>query len=336
MADLHWVAVPESSILVRLSPVQSDSMKELQINLNYQIEDVGNIVSGLSRGDLTMKVTDNYKEGFARLKKGVNSTVEKITHVMADTKSSADSVTSSPKEIAQISDDLARCNEAQAKILQSTAESMTHITASVKHNASRTGQANELAMRARRHAEQGGEAMGHMFSAMGEINTSSHKIADIITVIDVIAAQTNLLALNVAIEAARAGEAGHGFAVVAEEVCNLAQRSAKAADEIKLLIKDSVDKIDEGARQVDESGASLGQIVEVVKKVSDIVAEIATASRKQSVWIEQVNISINQMNEMTEQNAILVQQAETANYTMSDQVSTLYDHVRFFSFDSRA
>jgi methyl-accepting chemotaxis protein len=200
---------------------------------------------------------------------------------------------------------------------------MEEMTSTVKQNADNAGQANQLATAARDQAEKGGAVVGSAVKAMTEINESSKKISDIIGVIDEIAFQTNLLALNAAVEAARAGEQGRGFAVVATEVRSLAGRSATAAKEIKELIQDSVRKVGDGSLLVTQSGQTLEQIVMSVKKVSDIVAEIAAASREQSSGIEQVNKAVMQMDEMTQQNAALVEQATAASQSMADQAREL-------------
>jgi methyl-accepting chemotaxis protein len=200
---------------------------------------------------------------------------------------------------------------------------MEEMTSTVKQNADNAGQANQLATAARDQAEKGGAVVGNAVRAIADINESSKKISDIISVIDEIAFQTNLLALNAAVEAARAGEQGRGFAVVAKEVRSLAGRSATAAKEIKELIQDSVRKVEDGSLLVTQSGQTLEQIVLSVKKVSDIVAEIAAASREQSSGIEQVNKAVMQMDEMTQQNAALVEQATAASQSMADQARDL-------------
>jgi methyl-accepting chemotaxis protein-1 (serine sensor receptor) len=207
---------------------------------------------------------------------------------------------------------------------------MEQMTSTVKQNADNARQANQLANAARDEAEKGGQVVTQAVTAMGAINDSSRKIADIIGVIDEIAFQTNLLALNAAVEAARAGEQGRGFAVVATEVRNLAQRSASAAKEIKELINDSVDKVKAGSELVDRSGKTLTEIVQGVKKVSDIVSEIAAASQEQSAGIEQVNKAVMQMDEMTQQNAALVEEAAAAAKSMEDQAHQMVEAMTFF------
>ena len=204
------------------------------------------------------------------------------------------------------------------------------MTSTVKQSADNARQANQLAAGARDQAEKGGDVVSRAVGAMAEINDSSKKISDIIGVIDEIAFQTNLLALNAAVEAARAGEQGRGFAVVAAEVRNLAQRSATAAKEIKGLIKDSVEKVEEGSRLVDDSGKTLEEIVTAVKKVSDIIAEIAAASQEQSAGIEQVNKAVMQLDEVTQQNAALVEEAAAASESLDEQAHSLAQTMEFF------
>jgi methyl-accepting chemotaxis protein len=254
----------------------------------------------------------------------------KLVEIVGEVRGSADAVGSAARQLSHGNDDLSQRTQEQAAALEETASSMEQMTATVKQNADNARQANQLAVGAREQAERGGAVVHRAISAMGEINTSSRKIADIIGVIDEIAFQTNLLALNAAVEAARAGEQGRGFAVVATEVRNLAQRSASAAKEIKGLINDSVDKVKVGSGLVDESGKTLSEIMESVKKVTDIVAEIAAASEEQSAGIEQVNNAITQMDNVTQQNAAVVEQASAASKAMEEQSSTLVAQIGYF------
>lgn len=260
----------------------------------------------------------------------------KLTAIVSEVSNGSQSVRSASREIAAGNDDLSGRTQQQASFLEETASSMEEMTATVRQNAENASQANQLARGAREQAERGGEVVSRAVTAMAEINASSRKIADIIGVIDEIAFQTNLLALNAAVEAARAGEQGRGFAVVASEVRNLAQRSAGAAKEIKGLIGDSVEKVGVGTGLVDESGRMLAQIVESVKKVTDIVGEIAAANHEQTAGIDQVNRAVMSMDEMTQQNAALVEEAAAASRAMHDQAESLARQIGFFRTQGHA
>ncbi len=295
------------------------------------INDTVSVLGQMSIGDLTQSIESNYMGTFGQLKTDVNGTIDKLTVVLDGINQSADAVLTGSQEIAEGNTNLSLRTEQQAASLEETASSMEEMTATVRQNADNARQANQLAAGAREQAEKGGSVVSSAVSAMGEITSSSKQIADIIGVIDEIAFQTNLLALNAAVEAARAGEQGRGFAVVASEVRNLAGRSATAAKEIKDLIKDSVIKVEEGSKLVDESGQTLGEIMNSVKKVSEIIAEIAAASQEQSEGIEQVNKTISKMDEMTQQNAALVEQAAAASEAISEEAGNLSDLVGFFT-----
>ncbi|MBK8755231.1 MAG: hypothetical protein IPL99_28010 [Candidatus Competibacteraceae bacterium] len=292
------------------------------------------ITQQIAHGDLTVRFTDTGKETgvYAAMRDMATQLKEMVTQV---TQSTAQ-VSSAAAEIAQGSSDLAQRTEEQASALEQTASSMEELTSTVKQSADNAGQANQLASAARTQAEQGGHVVDQAITAMSAINQSSRKIADIIGVIDEIAFQTNLLALNAAVEAARAGEQGRGFAVVAGEVRKLAQRSADAAKEIKGLITDSVTKVEDGGKLVEQSGQTLREIVTAVKKVSDIVAEMAAAAREQASGIEQVNKAILQMDQVTQQNAALVEQTAAASHAMGDQAHELQQLMEFFTLDDRA
>ncbi len=288
------------------------------------VDETRKLVDAANDGDLTRSMSLEGKPGlFVSIGAGVNSLVANMGNVVSQVKSMAMQVQTGAEEISRGNSDLSSRTEQQASNLEETASSMEEMTSTVKQTADNAGQANQLAMAARQQAEKGGAVVSSAVTAMGGINDASRKIADIIGVIDDIAFQTNLLALNAAVEAARAGEQGRGFAVVATEVRNLAGRSATAAKEIKALIQDSVARVEQGSKLVDESGRTLDEIVNAVKRVTDIVAEIAAASREQSSGIEQVNKAIMQMDTTTQQNAALVEQAAAASQAIVEQTHSL-------------
>ncbi|MGD8567887.1 MAG: methyl-accepting chemotaxis protein [Gammaproteobacteria bacterium] len=300
------------------------------------LKEITSTMSSLANGDLTNTMDGNYQGDFGAMVGAVNATLNNLVDVVSRIRQSSGNIASASSEIAQGNADLSQRTEEQASSLEETASSMEELTSTVKQNADNARQANQLAAGARDEAEKGGEVVGNAVSAMSEINEASNKIADIISVIDEIAFQTNLLALNAAVEAARAGEQGRGFAVVATEVRNLAQRSAGAAKEIKALINDSVKKVEDGSRLVDQSGKTLVEIVSSVKKVSDIVAEIAAASQEQSAGIEQVNKAVVQMDEVTQQNGALVEEAAAASASLDEQAKALDNLVSFFKVGENA
>ena len=287
-------------------------------------QELENVVAAVIGGDLRARIQLAGKVGFMEsLSQQIDALIDCFAEVVGNVQSAAAEVARGVQEVAQGNEDLSQRTEAQASSLEETASSMEQMTASVRQNADNSGQANQLAVAARDQADKGGAVVAKAVKAMSDINQSSKKIADIIGVIDEIAFQTNLLALNAAVEAARAGEQGRGFAVVASEVRNLAGRSATAAKEIKGLIRDSVQKVDEGSMLVAQSGETLEHIVMAVKKVSDIIAEIAASSQEQTSGIEQVNKAVMQLDEMTQQNAALVEQATAASKAISEQSQAL-------------
>ncbi len=282
------------------------------------------MLSSVLSGDLEKRISLETKQGFFEaMSRGVNHLADNMAEVVRRVKGAASEVYRGAEEISAGNANLSQRTEEQSSSLEETASSMEQMTSTVKQNADNAGQANQLATAARDQAEKGGSVVSQAVRAMADINDASRRIADIIGVIDEIAFQTNLLALNAAVEAARAGEQGRGFAVVASEVRSLAGRSATAAKEIKDLIQDSVRKVQDGSVLVTQSGQTLEQIVASVKKVSDIVAEIAAASREQSSGIEQVNRAVMQMDELTQQNAALVEQATASSQAMADQAREL-------------
>jgi methyl-accepting chemotaxis protein-1 (serine sensor receptor) len=288
------------------------------------------IATRVANGELDASIHIEHDDELGKLMQALKNMTGKLSQIVVDVRASADSVGSAAKQISAGNNDLSQRTQEQASALEETASSMEEMTSTTKQSADNARQANQLAAGTRDQASQGGQVVSDAVQAMSEINTSSRKIADIIGVIDEIAFQTNLLALNAAVEAARAGEQGRGFAVVASEVRNLAQRSATAAKEIKGLISDSVEKVHTGSKLVDASGETLNEIVGSVKKVSDIVAEIAAASQEQSSGIEQVNKAIMQMDEVTQQNAALVEEAAAAAKSMEDQAQKMVELMSFF------
>ena len=303
---------------------QLEAQTRLSQQMAQSVAKTQEIIRAATEGDLSRRLDVRGQSGdLMLLGNAINSLLESVSDIVSGVKNAAGEVLRGAEEISQGNANLSQRTEEQSSSLEETASSMEEMTSTVKQNADNAGQANQLATAARDQAEKGGAVVGSAVKAMAEINESSRKIADIIGVIDEIAFQTNLLALNAAVEAARAGEQGRGFAVVATEVRSLAGRSATAAKEIKDLIQDSVRKVGDGSVLVTQSGQTLEQIVMSVKKVSDIVAEIASASREQSSGIEQVNKAVMQMDEMTQQNAALVEQATAASQSMADQARDL-------------
>jgi methyl-accepting chemotaxis protein len=286
------------------------------------------VISAASHGDLTRRLDARLESPELRaMAEGINTLLERMGGIVRGIRSTATDVNRSAEEISAGNANLSRRTEEQSASLEETASSMEEMTSTVKQNADNAAQASHLALAARDQAERGGVVVNQAVAAMSDIKQSSKRIADIIGVIDEIAFQTNLLALNAAVEAARAGEQGRGFAVVASEVRSLAGRSATAAKEIKGLIQDSVRKVEDGSARVTQSGQTLEEIVASVKKVSDIVAEIAAASREQSAGIEQVNRAVMQMDSLTQQNAALVEQATAAAQSMAGQARELSDNM---------
>lgn len=288
------------------------------------------VAENVAAGDLTTQIHVTSNDETGQLMQGLKNMNENLLKIVTEVRAGTNAIHSASGEIAAGNLDLSSRTEQQASSLEETASAMEQMTATVKQNADNARQANQLAAQASRVAVQGGEVVGEVVHTMEGINASSRKIVDIIAVIDGIAFQTNILALNAAVEAARAGEQGRGFAVVASEVRNLAQRSASAAKEIKVLIDDSVAKVDNGTQLVAKAGSTMAEVVSSVKSVTDIVGEIAIASNEQSTGIEEINKAITQMDEVTQQNAALVQEASSAAYSLNEQAERLSQAISIF------
>lgn len=294
------------------------------------------VLSDVSEGNLQLRMNGEYHGTFGDIKRTMNATIDKLIEVVVGIKEASEAVNAAAGEIASGSQDLSARTENQASSLEETAASMEEITGTVQSNAENSKQADNLSAEARHVAEKGGEVVNTAITAMGRIEHSSQKISDIIGVIDEIAFQTNLLALNAAVEAARAGEAGKGFAVVASEVRSLAGRSASASKEIKALIQESVEQVKNGSQLVNQTGATLEGIVTSVNKVADIIAAIAEASREQSSGITEINTAIAQMDEMTQQNAALVEETTAAAQSLAQKGIELNRLISFFRVDEDA
>ncbi|CAD2248577.1 methyl-accepting chemotaxis protein [Xanthomonas arboricola] len=288
------------------------------------------VIGALAEGDLTQRVDGDAHGIFARLRDDTNQTVTRLTEIIGGIQIASDTIRRAAVEIAAGNTDLSERTEQQAANLEETASSMEELTSTVKQNADSALQANRLVVGTGEVAQNGGQVMDDVVSTMGQISTASRKIGEIIGVIDGIAFQTNILALNAAVEAARAGEQGRGFAVVASEVRALARRSADAAKEIKTLIADSTDKVELGSGLVHRAGATMREIVGSVKHVTDIMSEITAASAEQSSGIEQVNRTVAQLDEVTQRNAALVEEATAAARSLEEQAVELADAVSIF------
>jgi methyl-accepting chemotaxis protein len=302
-------------------------------SVKQAVASLENAAMAMADGRLDVRADTMGNDELTRVGTSFNTMIERISGIVGDVRNTTESITTASQEIAQGNADLSQRTEEQASSLEETASSMEELTSTVRQNAENAKQANQLAANASDIAIKGGKVVGDVVDTMASISTSSKKIVDIISVIEGIAFQTNILALNAAVEAARAGEQGRGFAVVAGEVRNLAQRSAAAAKEIKTLIDDSVDKVDAGSKQVDQAGSTMTEIVQAVKRVTDIMSEISAASQEQGAGIEQVNTAIVQMDEVTQQNAALVEEAAAAAEAMQEQAVMLMQAVSIFKLE---
>ncbi len=314
----------------------AQGINELMETSSTGLNEVVRVLDALSRGDLTETITNNYSGTFGQLKNDSNSTVEKLKEIVGQIKDASETINTAAKEIAAGNNDLSHRTEEQAASLEETAASMEQLTSTVQANSQNAKHANQLAVGATDIAGKGVKVVGQVVSTMEGINESSRKVVDIISVIDGIAFQTNILALNAAVEAARAGEQGRGFAVVAVEVRSLAQRAAAAAAEIKCLIGDSVEKVEDGTKLVAQAGKTMEEIVGAIQGVTTIMSEISAASMEQTSGIEQVNQAIGQMDDVTQQNAALVEQAAAAAESLEEQTQSLAVAVDHFKLGGTA
>lgn len=300
-----------------------EDLNKLLATCDEGFNDILRVSNSLAQGNLTQTITKIYPGTFGKVSDGINCTVGNLQSLIEEIKNSTQQLNIAAQEIAAGNNDLSQRTEKQAASLEETAASMTQLTSTVQHNAENATQANRLAKEAAQIASQGGVVVGNVVKTMEDINESSRKVVEIISVIDNIAFQTNILALNAAVEAARAGEQGRGFAVVATEVRNLAQRAAAAAGEIQQLIDDSVTKVEGGSQLVAQAGQTMQEIVQAVGGVTVIMSEINAASVEQSTGIEQVNNAIAQMDDVTQQNAALVEQAAAGAESLEDEARKL-------------
>jgi methyl-accepting chemotaxis protein len=308
----------------------AEGLNKLSETTSTGLNDVAGALQAMAQGDLTRKIEAEYQGIFGQLKDDTNTTVARLCEVVGRIKEATEAINIASQEIAAGNQDLSGRTEQQASSLEETASAMEQLNSTVRLNADNAKHAQGLAQATSTAAARGGEMVKGVVVTMNGIQGSSKKISDIIGVIDSIAFQTNILALNAAVEAARAGEQGRGFAVVASEVRNLAQRSATAAKEIKTLIAESVDKVESGAKLVQEAGVTMDGVVASFQQVAALVTEIASASKEQSSGIEQTTQAVGQMDEVTQQNAALVEQAAAAAESLEEQARGLVQTVSMF------
>jgi methyl-accepting chemotaxis protein len=337
-------SISRGNIPAKITDNYHGDFNTIKNNLNTCIDAVNRLVSdanmlaeAASDGRIGARADATQHQGdFRKVVEGVNATLETIVEPIIAVKFAVETINTAAGEISSGNSDLSSRTEQQASTLEETAASMEELASTVKQNAENAKQANQLSLVASGVAIKGGQAVAEVVATMSSINTSAKKIEDIISVIDGIAFQTNILALNAAVEAARAGEQGRGFAVVAGEVRNLAQRSASAAKEIKELINDSVTKTADGTKQVENAGKTMEEVVSSVKRVADIISEIAAASVEQSQGIDQVNNAVTSMDEATQQNAALVEEAAAAALSLVDQANSLSEVISVFKLEGNA
>lgn len=333
-ADIQSVKYSSSLILAILAVVSilvgAMSAWRLALGITRPLGRAVEVAETVAAGDLTTSVAVDSKDEIGQLLQALKKMNDNLAGIVGEVRTGTETIATASSQIASGNLDLSSRTEEQASSLEETASAMEELTSTVKQNADNAQQANQLAASASGVAVQGGQVVEQVISTMQSISDSSKRIADIIGVIDGIAFQTNILALNAAVEAARAGEQGRGFAVVASEVRNLAQRSANAAKEIKSLITDSVESVEVGSKLVEQAGATMREVVNSVQRVTDIVSEISAASHEQSTGIEQVNQAIGQMDEVTQQNAALVEEAAAASQSLQDQAASLAQAVSVF------
>ncbi len=308
----------------------AESLNTQSANVEDIMKNLGNVLENLAKGDLTDRINEDYQGLFDDIKQNTNNTSERLAEIIGELQSAANEVSNASEEISSGTTDLSSRTEQQASALQETAASMEQMAGTVKQNAENAQQANQLSTTARDVATKGGGIVENAVSAMASIEESSGKISDIIGVIDEIAFQTNLLALNASVEAARAGDAGRGFAVVASEVRTLAQRSTQAAKDIKELIDESSGQVTKGVSLVGEAGGALTEIVDSIRKVTDIVSEIAAASEEQATGVAEINKAVSGMDEVTQQNSALVEENAAAAKTLRDQSEAMHSRMGFF------
>jgi len=328
MRKLSNVLLPTFIVLLLL--ISGGSMLFLTRHVLQPLRKINQLFDGIASGDLTKRVSIASKNEIGQLFQSLQRMQDGLKATVAQVRSSVDEINVGVGEIAAGNTDLSGRTESQAASLEETAASMTQLASTVKQNADNARQANQLVASASDVAERGGEAVSDVVSTMTEISAKSHKISEIVSVIDGIAFQTNILALNAAVEAARAGEQGKGFAVVAGEVRALAQKSAQAAKEIKTLIEDSASRVEIGTHQVERAGMTMHEIVDSVRRVTAIMGEISIASQEQASGIEQVNQAVSKMDEVTQQNAALVEQAAAAALSLKEQTHQLVQAVAIF------